>query len=608
MFKLSNKIGFIYLNYLLLISSITILFILPVIAGKDYYKILGIPRNASDAQIKKAYRKLSLKYHPDKNPTEKEKFMEVANAYETLINPETRRKYDRFGEEGLKSDGGFGDSGFGNFGGFGGFGGFGDFGSFGDFGGFRFSSNGNTFHFGGFGGNTGFKQGNRHNTHFESQGSSINNLYTDSKHVTELSTMSVADIKDKIKSREWIMVINFYRPGCGPCKQTVQNYNGVAKIMSQYDIKFAALNCDTHYKLCQSYNVERYPHIAMFIKGKNSSIVYNTKGISNPYSESNLGKWVTDKIPDYSIRLVSAQQTNQWLKLGKHIPKAVLFTNKYSSSLLLKKIAKDFQNRLNLAIVSANDYWLKDIFYSNPHMENSKPNNPPYILSIEEINESNSFITVSSGEWFQINTISNDVITLTLSRIVGSFRAKKQQNIIETKKSKVRELTHSIYNSEGYCNESDSRFCVVWVVQKNNFLLDKNYENLSFKYRNDPINFFWISAFKNGKNSDFIKTFNCNEIKEHCIVIYRAKRRKYQVFKDFSTISEFIDGLLDGSRSLSSNIPRNIEIPVPSIEESDSEENADAEYDEHENDEYSDSEEYEYYQSHHNTDYYKDEL
>lgn len=72
--------------------------------GKDFYKTLGISRNATDEEIKKAYRKLALKYHPDKNKGAKaeERFKEVAEAYEVLSDKKKRDIYDEYGEEGLK--------------------------------------------------------------------------------------------------------------------------------------------------------------------------------------------------------------------------------------------------------------------------------------------------------------------------------------------------------------------------------------------------------------------------------------------------------------------------------------------------------------------------
>ncbi len=82
---------------------------------QDYYEILGLARNASDTEIKKAYRQLALQYHPDRNPGSKEaeeKFKEASEAYEVLRDAEKRDIYDRYGHEGLKGTGFSGFAGF----------------------------------------------------------------------------------------------------------------------------------------------------------------------------------------------------------------------------------------------------------------------------------------------------------------------------------------------------------------------------------------------------------------------------------------------------------------------------------------------------------------
>ena len=106
---------------------------------RDYYEVLGLQKGASDNDIKKAFRKMAMKYHPDKNPGDKvaeEKFKEINEAYAVLSDPEKKEKYDKFGHAGVDPNSGFG----GGAGGFGGFGGFEDIfdmfgGAFGGFGG-----------------------------------------------------------------------------------------------------------------------------------------------------------------------------------------------------------------------------------------------------------------------------------------------------------------------------------------------------------------------------------------------------------------------------------------------------------------------------------------
>ena len=90
-------------------------------SNQDFYATLGVARGASDDEIKKAYRKLAMKYHPDRNPGDaaaEEKFKEIQKAYDVLSDPQKKSAYDQFGHSAFEAGGGQG--GFEGFGGFGG--------------------------------------------------------------------------------------------------------------------------------------------------------------------------------------------------------------------------------------------------------------------------------------------------------------------------------------------------------------------------------------------------------------------------------------------------------------------------------------------------------
>ena len=198
---------------------------------KDYYEFLGINKNADDKAIKKAYRKLAKKYHPDINPGDanaEAKFKEVTEAYEILSNPEKRKLYDQFGHAAFDGTGGAQSGAYGNAGGFEGFNGFNGFNGAGGFhGGTYRTKNGNgyqEFHFEGgdmgdifenfFGGGfkkSGFQNDFRQNggfgnqQHYQTKGSDIHaeiNVSFDAAAFGKKETIHLKDDQGKIQALE----------------------------------------------------------------------------------------------------------------------------------------------------------------------------------------------------------------------------------------------------------------------------------------------------------------------------------------------------------------------------------------------------------------------
>ena len=257
---------------------LTVLFSLSQ-CGEDYYKLLGVKRNASKQEIKRAFKKLSLKYHPDKNKDNpkkaKEMFIKIANAYEVLSNDEKRKIYDQYGEEGIKAN----EQGGGNPGGFhfenmdfqdifsqffggggggtkftfnmggGGQGGKRQSGGFGGFGGFEDIFSG--FNFGGQGGQQ-HQQGRGRN------GMKNKNYFKNTK-VTSLKMKNLS----LLLSRKNIWFVYFY-------KQGDQNFEQYVKTMIEFGDKTqglfngGAVNCIEDEEICDEFDVSQTPSIVFF--------------------------------------------------------------------------------------------------------------------------------------------------------------------------------------------------------------------------------------------------------------------------------------------------------------------------------------------------------
>jgi protein disulfide-isomerase A6 len=239
-------------------------------AGRDFYKILGVKRGAGEADLKRAYRKAALKWHPDRNPDKTEeatkKFAEINAAFETLSDPEKRRMYDQVGEEGMKGGGhpgghpghghghpGHGGHPGGGFNPFGGGGGGGPFGQFFNMGGHPGGGHpGRGGHPGGHPGHPGPRRGpppDLYGPHVADEGA---------KDVVKLTRGNFKSIAGKEARGSKIVLLEFYSPQCGHCQRLAPAIMKVAHALKGA-VTVAVVNCEAEQKICASYGVTSYP-------------------------------------------------------------------------------------------------------------------------------------------------------------------------------------------------------------------------------------------------------------------------------------------------------------------------------------------------------------
>jgi curved DNA-binding protein CbpA len=488
-----------------------------VLGGRDFYKILGISRKAQDADIKKAYRKLSREWHPDQNPDNKEeatqKFYDISEAYEVLTDPEKRSKYDLGGEEALNggSTGG-GGQGFQR----------GDpFEQFRTFFQFFGGDMGGGFP-GGFPGGGGFHhQGGHHQQPPQ-------NLYDEKSGVTEIS--NVNEFNSLVNQRSDIVIVDFYSPTCGPCQDLKPEYISVAKKFAGI-IKVYAVNCQNPQaaQLCQSQGVQSYPTIRIY-GDSNMRMDFPNK---QDRSAKNIGNFISNNIPDNTIRIDSEKKWKSYISNSKAL--VILFSDKKQVPALYKSLCRQFKTNIACGI-------LLDF----------KPSSPPSYVpstisaqidktpSLYYIHDSVSF----EGEKFK-GSMGPEVLSLFFSRVVSH----------KSRQVSVDQLTP---NRGEDCSPVDSTTCILLIREPTdghgNIIPQYSVvKRLAERYKSDPIKFFWINP-----KSKFVSIFGDREKSE--LVAYRGKRGKYSVFEgsdlSFESVNSWIDNIVSGGSGLPKSVTR----------------------------------------------------
>ncbi|KAL3855342.1 hypothetical protein ACJMK2_014558 [Sinanodonta woodiana] len=206
LFKYLPQLPCLRFSQLLVIYLVTVRYL---VSGVDFYELLGVNRGASDKEIRKAFKKLAVILHPDKNkdPDAHDKFLKINRAYEVLKDEDLRKKYDMHGEEGLKDD----------------------------------------FH-----GGQKYESWRFYQEEF--------GLYDDDP---EIITLGRSDFEQSVEGTDDVWFINFYSPHCSHCHTLAPTWREVAHELGGV-LRIGAVNCGDNWHLCRLQGIQSYPSLIMY--------------------------------------------------------------------------------------------------------------------------------------------------------------------------------------------------------------------------------------------------------------------------------------------------------------------------------------------------------
>ena len=275
-----------------------------IFCGEDYYKLLGVKRSASKSEIRRAFKKLSLKYHPDKNKDNPEKakakFIKIANAYEVLNDDKLRKIYDEQGEEGVKQH----QQGGGQHGG-----------NFQDIFNFFFRGAG---------------------MNFQTQEGPEKNFFENS----DVLTLKMENIS-KLLSRRKIWFVYFFK---SKDENFDNNVNKIKEIANQcYGIfNFGAVNCKDDEEICEEYSVYSTPKLLYFPESANEG----EEEYKGSIEFQPIFKYGARLMQNF-VRIINKDNYNDFTSSHPERYHVLLFTSKKSTPPLFKSLSKDYLNHLS---------------------------------------------------------------------------------------------------------------------------------------------------------------------------------------------------------------------------------------------------------------------
>ena len=413
-----------------LLASLIIFFLISpfTICGEDYYKLLGVKRNASKAEIRRAFKKLSLKYHPDKNKDNPEKakakFVKIANAYEVLSDDKLRKIYDEHGEEGVKQH----QQGGGQHGG-----------NFQDIFDFFFKRSG---------------------MHFQNQEGPEKNFFEN----TDVLTLKMENIS-KLLSRRKIWFVYFFKSK----DEGFENRNNkIKEIASQtYGIfNFGAVNCKDDEEICEEYSVYSTPKIVYFPESANDS-EEEYKGNIDFQSIFKYGA----KLMQNFVRIINKDNYNDFMTTHPERYHVLLFTSKKSTPPLFKSLSKDYLNHLSFGEIRQSETDLIKAF---------------------NINKFPTLVVVTDLENNEVDVFKDEIKYDTMKKFLNKYAYKKMEEKKDVKVRELNiNIYQKLGMCSSNDNKNICLIFFINKEKPENDEL-KKLEILGNKYKDDHVKIFFI--------------------------------------------------------------------------------------------------------------------
>ncbi|GBE58780.1 heat shock protein [Babesia ovata] len=515
-----------------------------LVDAKDYYRLLGVSRNASEAEIAKAYRQKAKQLHPDVAPGKEEEFKDINTAYEVLKDAEKRQLYDTYGEEGLNGGGAQsqGHQGYDFFR-------QGAWGQHGRASGFAFDMNGGFFddifdNFGFGGGRQHYGGSQGHHGGRGAGGSGGKRMFKG----TLVEDVDGAGFTTSMSTIRTLNLYVFYMDDCPHCREAKRPISDFATKFKGA-IRMYAVNCNLYNNICVKNKVEKVPQIVAFAQ-PNKPLFYDKRS----YAEQ-LDAFVSQALPSEFTIITNRMDLDEFLFEESKLLKVVAIIKRGVYLTKLKALAKDLKDKVGFAFIRGSNKEMVAVFGARGNTTTGVliPIEDPEALTGKSDLKHSQHLTACAGKTIDMGTLEYHDIVLRLN--LAQFEAKRSQGVHGNDANYSQLTARRMANGE--CTASDNQFCFVFV-KYGKVIEDEVHEALrgiARKYSNDPIKVRFVNA---QDEAQFVAAFGMPSscpFYQNCarLIAYRGKRRKYEIFDGGLTVEnveQFINNVISGALTL----------------------------------------------------------